>query len=119
MAASESKTRQAPLADLSREERLLLMAFVCSFAWADLEVKPEERDLVAKLIRRLELDDDDAEQVNQWLDTPPPLDDLDPARVPRAHRVKFLRAVESMVTVDGEVSPEERESLIIFAQLIR
>ena len=118
MAASESKTRQAPLADLSREERLLLMEFVCSFAWADLEVKPEERDLVAKLIRRLELDDDEAEQVNQWLDTPPPLDDLDPARVPRAHRVKFLRAVESMVTVDGEVSPEERESLIIFAQLI-
>ena len=118
VAASESKTRQAPLADLSREERLLLMEFVCSFAWADLEVKPEERDLVAKLIRRLELDDDDAEQVNQWLDTPPPLDDLDPARVPRAHRVKFLRAVESMVTVDGEVSPEERESLIIFAQLI-
>jgi len=119
VAASESKTRQAPLADLSREERLLLMEFVCSFAWADLEVKPEERDLVAKLIRRLELDDDEAEQVNQWLDTPPPLDDLDPARVPRAHRVKFLRAVESMVTVDGEVSPEERESLIIFAQLIR
>jgi len=118
VAASESKTRQAPLADLSREARLLLMEFVCSFAWADLEVKPEERNLVAKLIRRLELDDDEAEQVNQWLDTPPPLDDLDPARVPRAHRVKFLRAVESMVTVDGEVSPEERESLIIFAQLI-
>ena len=43
----------------------------------------------------------------------------DPARVPRAHRIKFLRAVENMVTVDGEVSPEERESLILFAQLIR
>jgi uncharacterized tellurite resistance protein B-like protein len=117
--ATESKSRQAPLADLTREERLLLMEFVCSFAWADLEVKPEERELVAKLIRRLEFDDDDAEQVNEWLDAPPPLDDLDPARVPRAHRLAFLRAVENMVTVDGEVSPEERESLVLFAQLIR
>ena len=119
MAATESKTRQAPLADLTRDERLLLMEFVCSFAWADLEVKPEERDLVAKQIRRLKLDDDEAEQVKEWLDAPPPLDDLDPARVPHAHRVKFLRAIESIVTVDGEVSPEERESLILFAQLIR
>lgn len=119
MAATESTTRQAPLADLTRDERLLLMEFVCSFAWADLEVKPEERALVAQLIRRLKLDDDEAEQVNEWLEAPPPLDDLDPARVPRAHRVSFLRAVESMVTVDGEVSPEERECLILFAQLIR
>ena len=119
VAATESKTRQAPLADLTRDERLLLMEFVCSFAWADLKVKPEERHLVAKMIRRLKLDDDEAEQVNGWLDAPPPLDDLDPARVPRAHRVSFLRAVESMVTVDGEVSPEERECLILFAQLIR
>ena len=31
---------------------MLLMRFVCSFAWADLEVKPEERKLVARLIRR-------------------------------------------------------------------
>ena len=119
MAATESKTRQAPLADLTRDERLLLMEFVCSFAWADLEIKPEERDLVAQLIRRLKLGEDEAEQVNAWLDVPPPLDDLDPARVPRAHRVKFLRAVESIVTVDGEVSPEEHDSLVVFAQLIR
>ncbi len=119
MAARKSNTNQAPLADLARDERLLLMQFVCSFAWADLEIKPEERELVAKMARRLQLDDDERQQVDEWLDAPPPLEGLDPTRVPREHRVKFLRAVESMVTVDGEVSPEERESLVVFAQLIR
>ena len=110
---------QAPLQDLTRKERLLLMRFVCSFAWADLEVKPAERKLVARMIRRLELDEQEREQVLRWLDVPPPLASVDPKLVPRAHRVKFLRAVESTVAVDGEVTPEERDSLILFAQLIR
>ena len=110
---------QAPLHELTPEERLLLMRFVCSFAWADLAVKPEERKLVARLIRRLQLDEEERQQVLQWLDSPPPIGSVDPKLVPRAHRVKFLRAVESTVAVDGEVTPEERESLILFAQLIR
>jgi hypothetical protein len=102
-----------------REERMLLMRFVCSFAWADLEIKPEERELVARLIDRLKLDDEEEAQVLQWLESPPSPASVDPTLVPRAHRVKFLRAVESTVTVDGEVSPEERESLLVFAKLIR
>jgi hypothetical protein len=110
---------EAPLQELTRGERLLLMRFVCSFVWADLEVKAEERELVASLIRRLRLDDDEKQQVLQWLESPPSPDSVDPGRVPREHRMKFLRAVESAVTVDGEVSPEERDSLIVFARLMR
>jgi len=109
----------APLKELTREERLLLMGFVCSFAWADLEVKLEERELVARLIRRLQLDDEEKQQVFQWLESPPPLSSVDPTLVPREHRIKFLRAVESTITVDGEVSPEERDTLLVFAKLIR
>lgn len=110
---------ETPLKELTREERLLLMRFVCSFAWADLEVKLEERELVARLIRRLQLDDEEKQQVFQWLESPPPLSSVDPTLVPREHRIKFLRAVESTVAVDGEVSPEERDSLLVFAKLIR
>ena len=95
------------------------MRFVCSFAWIDLEVKQEERELVARLIRRLQLDDEEKEYVSRWLESPPPPESVDPALVPRAHRMTFLRAVESTVTADGEGSPEERDSLVIFAQLIR
>lgn len=107
------------LRELTREERLLLMRFVCSFAWADLEVKAQERDLVARMIGRLGLDEDEELQVLEWLESPPPLGSVDPALVPREHRMKFLRAVESTVAVDGEVTPEERESLLVFARLIR
>ena len=107
------------LKGLTREERLLLMRFVCSFAWADLEIRQEERDFVARMVRRLELDAGDQRQVEQWLEVPPSPDSVDPDLVPHAHRMMFLRAVESTVTADGEVSPEEREYLVAFAQLIR
>jgi hypothetical protein len=110
---------QAPLQELTRDVRLLLMRFVCSFAWADLEVKTEERALVARMVRRLKLDEEERQQVLRWLESPPAPDSVDPTLVPRAHRMKFLRAVESTVSVDGEVSPEERDSLLLFAKLIR
>ena len=109
----------APLRELTREERLLLMRFVCSFAWMDLEIRQEERELVARLIRRLQLDDQEKECVSRWLESPPPPDSVDPGLVPREHRMTFLRAVESTVSVDGEVTPEEREALVVFARLIR
>ena len=105
--------------EMSSKSRLRLLAFVCSFAWADLVIKQEERELVATLIRRLNLDGEEEKQVYGWLKEPPPMESVDPSLVPKAHRMKFLRAVESIVSVDGEVSPEERESLLLFAQLIR
>lgn len=110
---------EATLQELTRKERMLLMRFVCSFAWADLEVKPEERDLVARWVRRLQLEDEERQQVLEWLESPPPLGSVDPTLVPRAHRMKFLRAMESTVAVDGEISAEERDSLLVFAKLIR
>ena len=58
------------LSELPRDERLLLMRFVCSFAWADQRVDPEERKLVARFVRRLELEPDEARQVDAWLATP-------------------------------------------------
>jgi hypothetical protein len=33
---------------LSRDERLLLLRFVCAFAWTDLEVTPRERAFVER-----------------------------------------------------------------------
>ena len=111
--------RVAPLQELTREERLLLMRFVCSFAWIDLEVKQEERELVTRLVRRLQLDDEEKELVSKWLESPPPPDSVDPALVPRSHRMTFIRAAESTVSVDGDVTQEERDTLLVFAQLIR
>ena len=46
---------------LASEDRLRLMKFVCSFAWADLQIAEQERKFVKKMIRRLALTDAEKE----------------------------------------------------------
>lgn len=105
--------------ELSRSERMLLLKFVCSFAWVDLEVRPEERDFVARLMGRLDLDPEERREVEGWLAEPPPIDSVDPALVPPEHRMRFVRAAESVIAVDGDIAPEEKEQLLAFAHLMR
>lgn len=106
------------LEELDRRERLRLMKFVCSFAWADLEIRPEERSFVARLLRQLELDEEDRQRVEEWLQVPPEPDAVDPTLVPQAHRKLFLEAIEGVIAADGEIAPEESESLALFQQLV-
>lgn len=103
---------------LNRDDRLRLMKFVCSFAWADLEVRDEERDFVAKLVRSLELDEDEAAQVEKWLQVPPRAEELDPNEIPREHREIFLRSARAMVASDGEVEEREAENLALLEALL-
>lgn len=107
------------LEELSREDRLQLMRFICSFAWADLEIRPEERDFIVKMVTRLELNEDETEQVAQWLQVPPRADDLDPEDIPREHRQLFLDAAKAMIMSDGSVEDIEAENLIILDALLR
>jgi uncharacterized membrane protein YebE (DUF533 family) len=104
---------------LNREDRLQLMRFVCSFAWADLEIADPERDFIVKMVVRLGLDEEEQEQVAQWLEVPPRADDLDPADVPKEHRQLFLDAAKAMILSDGNVEDVEAENLIILDQLLR
>ena len=106
------------LEELDRRDRLRLVQFVCSFAWADFEIRPEERVFVSRLIRRLELGEEENLQIQQWLDRPPGLDDLDPTSIPAAHRRFFVEAIEGLISADGEIAEEERESFEIFQQLL-
>lgn len=107
------------LSHMSPAERLRLMQFVCSFAWADLEVRPEERAFIANLVQRLGLDADEELKVQRWLEVPPEPESLDPTAVPRAHRADFIQAIEGLIRSDGEVAEEERESLELFKQLLK
>jgi len=104
---------------LNREDRLQLMRFVCSFAWADLEITKAEREFIVTMVIRLGLDDEEQKQVAQWLEVPPRADDLDPADIPREHRQLFLDAAKAMIMSDGNVNDEEAENLIILDQLLR
>ncbi len=103
---------------LDRKDRMRLMRFVCSFAWADLEVRPEERDFVGKMVTRLTLDEEDRKKVQAWLDIPPAPDDIDPTLVPPAHREIFLDAIRGVITADGEVAQEEYENFRLFQDLM-
>jgi uncharacterized tellurite resistance protein B-like protein len=103
---------------LKKEERLLLLQFVCAFAWADLEVKPSEKKLVRKLVTQLKLSDDESEKVEGWLKRPPKPEDVDPNRVPQAHKKLFLEVARQVIVADGEVDDAERENLELLAQLL-
>jgi hypothetical protein len=107
------------LKNLSKEDRLRLMRFVCSFAWADLHVHQKERDFVHKLVKRMHLSPAEAKQVEGWLKVPPRPEEVDPADVPHAHRELFLDAARSMIAADGEIHPEERISFELLEQLLR
>lgn len=106
------------LSQLSTQDRLRLMKFVCSFAWADLEVRPEERVYISRLIRRLELEPDEELRVHGWLDLPPSPESVDPALIPHEHRQIFVAAIEGLILSDGEVSPEESDNLQLLRQLL-
>ncbi len=103
---------------LSKEDRLRLMKFVCSFAWADLHIAESERRMVQKLVRRLKLTKDEREIVDGWLEIPPRAEELDPGQIPDAHRALFLTTAREMIEVDGDIAPEEVENFELLEQLL-
>lgn len=103
---------------LDREDRLRLMRFICSFAWADLEVQQEERTFVTKLIHQLDLDEEEVAKVEGWLKVPPTADELDPAEIPRKHRQLFLDTARAMIVADGKIDADEAVNFDLLEQLL-
>jgi uncharacterized tellurite resistance protein B-like protein len=106
------------LEQLDRADRLQLLDFVCSFAWADLRIRPQERELMKRLVGRLELPHDERVAVDAMLSRPPRAEDIDPIDVPLEHRRVFLQTVRHMVIADGEIDPAEAEQLDLFEELL-
>ncbi len=106
------------LSGLSREERLLLLRFVCAFAWADLEVRDQEREFVVRLVDRLGLAEEERALVEEWLEAGVPAEEVDPNRVPRRHRELFLSCARAIVSADGVIDPHEADDLALLEQLL-
>jgi uncharacterized tellurite resistance protein B-like protein len=104
---------------LSPKDRLRLMKFVCSFVWADLEVKGSERKFVADMVKKLHMTEEEAAQVKEWLKVPPRPEEVDPTQIPKEHRQMFLDTMRDVVKADGQVAPDEWENLALFEQLLR
>jgi uncharacterized membrane protein YebE (DUF533 family) len=107
------------LTDLSSDDRLRLVRFVCSFAWADLTVNDAERAFVQDLVRRLGLSIPEAEEVEGWLAHPPRPESIDPAEIPLEHRQVFLDTVLALLGTDGALDAAEAESFNLLSQILR
>jgi hypothetical protein len=106
------------MSEFSRADRLRLVRFLCSFAWADLEVRNEERVFVKRVVQQLQLNDEDQAKVQGWLSVPPSPELVDPMRVPKAHRKVFLDSIEGVIVSDGVIAPEEQESFDLLKSLL-
>ena len=106
------------LESLDARERLQLIKFLCSFAWADLRLREAEREFVARMVERLGLKTEETLQVGTWLESPPPADAVDPMDIPMRHREIFIEAVAGVIRVDGEIADEEREQFEILSELL-
>ena len=107
------------LDDLTTSDRLRLMRFVCSFAWADLEIADTEKNFVRQLVGKLNLGDDEKSQVEGWLQRPPAPEDVDPMDIPPEHRQIFLTTMMDVVGADGKIDEAEMENLTLLEQLLR
>ena len=95
-----------------------LMKFVCSFAWADLQIHPHEREFIARLVLQLDLDREERDQIEHWLEIPPHPDEVDPTRIPLEHRKTFVESIIGIIESDGVVTEEERDNLALFQHLL-
>lgn len=107
------------LDSLDTEERLRLMKFICSFAWADLEIQDAERQFVHDMVERLHLNEEERGRVSEWMEVPPRAEELDPTEIPTEHRQLFLDAARAMIVADGKVDHDEAENLVLLEQLMR
>jgi len=103
---------------LSRDQRLLLLRFACAFAWTDLKVTERERAFVRRLVGRLNLAEDEAAEVEEWLSVAPSPGDVDPSTVPFEHRRAFVETLRALMYADGDVDPEEREEFERFKKAL-
>src|SRR5262245_18426783 len=104
---------------LDREDRLRLMKFLCSFAWADLRVHERERAYIRKMIKKLSLDAEETKQVEGRLKVPPRAEEVDPAEIPHEHRQFFLDSAKAVILADGVIDPDERINLELLTELLQ
>ena len=62
------------------------------------------------------LGEDDMDDVQAWLTSPPP--EFDPQDIPRRHGPVFLEALARVVAADGRIDPEECETLRLLSELL-
>jgi uncharacterized tellurite resistance protein B-like protein len=94
---------------LSRDDRMLLLRFVCAFAWTDLQIRDGERKFVERLLERMQMSNDDRAEALGYLHVAPSPEATNPSLVPPEHRRLFIDSVRALIYADGDVDAEERD----------
>lgn len=92
-----------------------LVQMACVAAWVDLEVRPQEREVVLDIAKQLGFEGKDLAEVRKWLEHAPP--EFDPYEIPLSHRQAFLEAFLEVATADGRIAAEESEMIRILREL--
>ncbi len=105
--------------DLDSASRMRLVRFLCTFAWADLDINEAEKAFIRRMLKEMGLDDREQKRVEKWLAVPPLPEEVDPTDIPAEHRQLFLNAILQLVGADGFVDEKEMETLALFEKLLR
>jgi len=100
--------------DLTEAERIELMRFMCSFAWADGEVQAGERVVLERVLNSLNLNPDDRAKAETWLSEAPDMTAFDFAAIPAKTRGVFVDHAFEVASADGGLAVEEMRHLKMF-----
>lgn len=100
--------------ELTEAERVELMRFLCSFAWADGEVQSQERELLERVLGGLKLGTQARAEVTEWLFTPPDMTGFDFAAIAAEKRQLFLDQAFAVASAHGGLAAEELRHLQMF-----
>ena len=103
---------------LTPRQRLQLLKFVSAAIWADLEVDESEKSFLLGLALKLRLPDNEVEHLRDWLERPPPPEEVDPMQIAPEHRAIFLQAVREAMAADNVIDGPERETLGLLEELL-
>jgi hypothetical protein len=106
------------LGALTRRERLQLLKFVSAAIWADLQVGEREKSFLLSLALKLGIPEEEADHLRDWLERPPPPEEVDPSRIPPEHRAIFLDAIRAGMSSDHGLDAPERETLDVLEELL-
>ena len=104
--------------ELTTEEKLSVMRFICAFAWADLEIQQAERKLINQIMEVIQLAEEHRPTVLGWLDRPPRAEDVDPLSIPDNLKELILDAATGVILADGELQDAEIDLLDLFQQIL-
>ena len=100
--------------ELTEDERIDLMRFLCSFAWADGEVQAEERAVLERILAHSGLSRERRAAAMSWLIEPPDMEGFDFAAISPEKRSLFLDLAFEVASAHGGLAGDELRQLQMF-----